>query len=61
VVKATVDALLRLKAPAHVARLRGLPLEDVVEQPAKAEKAAPAAPAAEPVPAADEPAAPAQA
>ena len=59
VVKATVDALLRLKAPERVAKLRGRALEDIVDQPAKAEKpvAAAAAPAA-PAPAAEEPAAP---
>jgi len=59
VVKATVDALLRLKAPERVARLRGRPLEDIVDLQAKADKAAVVAPApAAPAPAADEPAAP---
>jgi small subunit ribosomal protein S5 len=59
VVKATIDALLRLKAPERVAKLRGRALEDIIHLPAKAEKAAATAPA--PVtsaPVADEPAAP---
>jgi small subunit ribosomal protein S5 len=64
VVKATVDALLRLKAPQRVARLRGLAVEQILGTEAKAEKAAPgAAPdagAASPAePAAAEPPAPA--
>ena len=53
VVKATVDALLRLKRPERVARLRGKELADIV--PAERKKAQPAAavtpapaPAAEP-------------
>jgi small subunit ribosomal protein S5 len=61
VVKATVDALLRLKRPERVARLRGKELADIVpvdERRKKAETvavavaapAAPAAPAAEPEP-----------
>jgi small subunit ribosomal protein S5 len=58
VVKATVDALLRLKRPERVARLRGKELADIVpvdERRKKAEAtavavAAPAAPAAEPEP-----------
>jgi small subunit ribosomal protein S5 len=57
VVKATVDALVRLKAPHSVARLRGLAVEDVLGVEARAEKPAPAA-AAEEAPA-GEPAAPA--
>src|SRR5512144_1040743 len=57
VVKATVDALLRLKAPERVAKLRGRALEDIVDQPAKAEKPAAAAPAPAAAPA-EEPAAP---
>jgi small subunit ribosomal protein S5 len=64
VVKATVDALVRLKAPERVAKLRGRAVEDIVDLPAKADKAAAAAPApAAPAPAADEaaPPAPAQA
>jgi small subunit ribosomal protein S5 len=61
VVKATIDALLRLKAPSRVARLRGLPVEDILGIEAKAEaKPAPAAPAA-PAEAPPEPPAPAQA
>ncbi len=62
VVKATVDALLRLKAPERVAKLRGRAVEDAVDTQAKATKAAAPAPAA-PAPAADEaqPSAPAQA
>jgi len=56
VVKATVDALLRLKRPERVARLRGKELADIVpvdEKRKRAEStavavAAPAAPAAEP-------------
>jgi small subunit ribosomal protein S5 len=46
VVKATVDALLRLKRPERVARLRGKTVEDIlgVDEKAKA-AAAPAAPA----------------
>jgi small subunit ribosomal protein S5 len=50
VVKATVDALLRLKAPARVARLRGRALEDIIDVEVKAPRAA-AAPAAESTPA----------
>ena len=50
VVKATVDALLRLKQPQRVARLRGRSVEDIMDvevKPAKAAAAAaaPAAPA----------------
>src|SRR5512146_2235064 len=41
VVKATVDALLKLKQPERVARLRGLPVEDIVgSEPKPAEAAA---------------------
>jgi len=40
VVKATVDALLRLKAPQRVARLRGRPVEEILGIEPKAEKAA---------------------
>ncbi|HXY38219.1 MAG TPA: 30S ribosomal protein S5, partial [Vicinamibacteria bacterium] len=63
VVKATVDALLRLKAPQRVAKLRGLPVEDVTGADSKAKPeatpaAAPAAPAEAP---AAEPTAPAEA
>jgi len=47
VVKATVDALLRLKRPERVARLRGKELADIV--PAERKRAEPAA--ATPVPA----------
>lgn len=64
VVKATVDALVRLKAPERVAKLRGRAVEDIVDLQTKADKAAAAAPApAAPAPAADEatPSAPAQA
>jgi small subunit ribosomal protein S5 len=66
VVKATVDALLRLKRPERVARLRGKEIADIVPvdekrkkadatapaaaAPAPAPEAAPAAPAAEPTP-----------
>jgi len=47
VVKATIDALLRLKAPQRVAKLRGRAVEDVLgiePKPAEA-AAAPVAPA----------------
>jgi small subunit ribosomal protein S5 len=59
VVKATVDALLRLKRPERVARLRGKDISDIVPPDAKrkkAEAAVGAAPA--PAPAAETPAAP---
>ena len=60
VVKATVDALLRLKAPQRVARLRGRPVEEILGIEPKAEKAAVAvAPAEAPAPPAAEPPAPA--
>ena len=65
VVKATVDALLRLKRPERVARLRGKELADIVpvdEKRRRAEAtavAAPAAPAAEPEPGSGEAPAPA--
>jgi small subunit ribosomal protein S5 len=42
VVKATMDALLRLKAPHKVARLRGRAVEDIVDRPAS--ESAPATP-----------------
>jgi small subunit ribosomal protein S5 len=45
VVKATLDALLRLKAPQRVARLRGRSVEEVLGTEAKAEKAPVAVPA----------------
>src|SRR5512135_1818792 len=46
VVKATLDALLRLKVPERVAKLRGLPLEEILGTEAKPDKAgAPVAPA----------------
>jgi ribosomal protein L12E/L44/L45/RPP1/RPP2 len=58
VVKATVDALLRLKAPQRVARLRGRSVEEILGTEAKDEKPTvavpPAAPPAE-APAAAEP------
>jgi small subunit ribosomal protein S5 len=44
VVKATMDALLRLKAPQNVARLRGQGVEEVLGVESKAAEAAPAAP-----------------
>jgi small subunit ribosomal protein S5 len=55
VVKATVDALLRLKQPERVARLRGKQVSDILpadekKQRAASEPAPPAAPATEPVP-----------
>jgi len=60
VVKATVDALLRLKAPQRVARLRGRPVEEILGIEPKAEKAAVAvAPAEAPAPPAAEAPAPA--
>ncbi|PYQ41421.1 MAG: 30S ribosomal protein S5 [Acidobacteria bacterium] len=65
VVKATVDALLRLKRPERVARLRGKELADIVpvdEKRRRAEAtavAAPAPPAAEPEPGSGEAPAPA--
>jgi len=43
VVKATMDGLLRLKAPAKVARLRGLSVEEIVGTPATESEVAPAA------------------
>ena len=47
VVKATMDALLRLKAPSRVARLRGRSIEEMMGTEAPASEAAPAvAPAA---------------
>jgi small subunit ribosomal protein S5 len=46
VVKATVDALQRLKQPERVARLRGKPVEDVLESKPKPEAAAAPQPAA---------------
>jgi small subunit ribosomal protein S5 len=49
VVKATVDALLRLKQPQRVARLRGRGVEDILDVPVKERKAA--QPAAAPAPA----------
>ena len=58
VVKATVDALVRLKQPERVARLRGKEVVDIMPESRK--KAAPAgavAPAAEAAPAAQAPAA----
>jgi small subunit ribosomal protein S5 len=67
VVKATVDALLRLKRPERVARLRGKELADIVPVDEKRKRAeatavavaAPAAPAAEPEPGPGEAPAPA--
>ena len=50
VVKATLDALTRLKQPQRVARLRGLAVEDILGIEPKPAKAA-AAPAAPPAPA----------
>ena len=41
-VKATMDALLRLKAPQKVARLRGRSIEEIVGTPEAEEKSAPA-------------------
>jgi len=61
VVKATIDALLRLKSPQRVARLRGRAVEEILGTEAKAEKpqvaVPPAAPGGEPAaePAADAP------
>src|SRR5512143_4278867 len=53
VVKATLDALLRLKVPQRVAHLRGRSVEEILGTEAKAEKAGAAvAPAAEAAPAA---------
>ena len=45
VVKATMDALIRLKAPHKVARLRGRSLEEIVGEPEAAPARAAAAPA----------------
>jgi small subunit ribosomal protein S5 len=67
VVKATVDALLRLKRPERVARLRGKELADIVPVDEKRKRAeatavavaAPAAPAPEPEPGSGEAPAPA--
>jgi small subunit ribosomal protein S5 len=42
VVKATMDGLLRLKAPAKVARLRGLSVEEIVGTPDPPSEVAPA-------------------
>jgi small subunit ribosomal protein S5 len=60
VVKATVDALLRLKVPQRVAHLRGRSVEEILGTEAKAEKAGVAvpAPATEVPAAAPEPAEP---
>jgi small subunit ribosomal protein S5 len=58
VVKATVDALLRLKRPERVARLRGKDVADIIppdEKRKKAEAVAPAAAAPAPAEAAGEP------
>jgi small subunit ribosomal protein S5 len=44
VVKATIDALLRLKAPQRVARLRGLEVEEMMGAESKAAEAAQKAP-----------------
>jgi len=55
VVKATVDALMRLKRPERVARLRGKDLADIVPADEKRRKSEPpaavSAPVAEPAPA----------
>jgi len=51
VVKATVDALLRLKRPERVARLRGKELADIV--PAERKRAEPAAATPAPAPTAE--------
>jgi small subunit ribosomal protein S5 len=53
VVKATIDALLRLKQPQRVARLRGLGVEEMLGVEPKEQKPAPAAssPVAPPAPA----------
>jgi small subunit ribosomal protein S5 len=48
VVKATMDALQRLKAPMRVARLRGLSVEDVLGTPRAEDKAMAAAAAGKP-------------
>jgi small subunit ribosomal protein S5 len=45
VVKATMDALLRMKAPHKVARLRGRSVEEIVGEPAPEPASAAAAPA----------------
>jgi len=45
VVKATIDALMRLKQPQRVARLRGRGVEDIMDLPSKEKKAPAAAPA----------------
>jgi small subunit ribosomal protein S5 len=58
VVKATVDALLRLKRPERVARLRGKDVADIIppdEKRKKAEAVVPAAAAPAPAEAAAEP------
>jgi small subunit ribosomal protein S5 len=47
VVKATMDALLRLKAPQKVARLRGRALEEIVDTPAPSSESTPATTPAE--------------
>jgi small subunit ribosomal protein S5 len=44
VVKATMDALLRLKSPQMVARLRGRAVEEILGTPAEAPVAPPAPP-----------------
>jgi small subunit ribosomal protein S5 len=43
VVKATMDALLRLKAPKRVAHLRGRAVEDILDAPTPSPEATPAA------------------
>jgi len=55
VVKATVDALLRLKRPERVARLRGKELADIVPADEKRKRAETPAAVAAPAPAAAEP------
>jgi len=57
VVKATVDALLRLKQPERVARLRGKEVAEILEPPHKRRSATPATPAPA-APVAPEPAVP---
>jgi len=58
VVKATVDALLRLKRPERVARLRGKDISDIVPADERRRRSEAAAVVSAPAPAAEAPAAP---
>jgi small subunit ribosomal protein S5 len=55
VVKATLDALLSLKAPQRVARLRGRTIEEILGVEAKEDRPSPALPATPPAAEAEPP------